>query len=420
MSAKLQSRQKRIVITGIGMVTPLGSDRESTWSSLKQGRSGTAWLRPSAVSRHSEKVPIGTMCGARCSDISTEINVAEPVVQYALSAANEAITDADLALHDLDRDRVGCVVGTSKGGLAAFERAHRATYQGDVELNPYDWTAFWPNSAATYLSNRFDLRGPSICPIAACATGLNCVVRAADLIRDDYCDAVIAGSSDASLCESVLASFHRLGVLARGFDDPATACRPFDRDRSGFLVGEGAAIMILEDAEHAAARGALPYAEYLGAAIAADHSGLTQLEASADGLTRLIQDVLRCSEVTSEELDYANLHGTATRLNDVCETRAVKQALGTKANRLKCSSLKGSVGHLLGAAGSFELASTVLAMRDSTVPPTINLFEADSECDLDYTPNDAIPQRIEHALKLSLGFGGHQVACVLRRGESDR
>ena len=405
----IASPKKRVVVTGIGMVTPLGTDRESSWQALKSGRSATDWLTSNG---NTNNAPVGTRCGAACTSIRSQH--AEPVVNFAVAATSEAVKDAGLDINPDSRDRIGCVVGTSKGGLLSFTRAHQATYGSSTDASPHDWMNFWPNSAATYLSQQFDLRGPCLCPIAACATGLNCVVRAADLIRDDHCDAVIAGSSDASLCESVLASFHRLGVLARGFDDPTTACRPFDRDRNGFLVGEGAAILILEDAEKAADRGVTPYAEWISSAIAADHSGLTQLETEAHGLTRLIHDVLRRAELTSDELDYANLHGTATILNDLCETKAFKQALGKKANQIPCSSLKGSVGHLLGAAGSFEVASTILAMRDSVVPPTVNLNEPDVECDLDYTPRESRFHRIENAMKLSLGFGGHQVACVLR------
>jgi len=238
--------------------------------------------------------------------------------------------------------------------------------------------------------------------------------RGFELVRDGHCDVVLAGSSDASLCTSVLASFHRLGVLARGFDDPATACRPFDRHRSGFVVGEGAAMLVLERLDRAVARGAPIYAEWIASGYAADVSGVTQLEEKPLGLIRLIHDVLRRAGLTASEIDYVNLHGTATQQNDLCETNALKQAFGTAAKSLRCSSLKGGVGHLLGAAGSVEVAATMLAMRDGVIPPTVNLTEPDSDCDLDYTPGSPRPQRIENALKLSLGFGGHLVAAIVR------
>ena len=238
--------------------------------------------------------------------------------------------------------------------------------------------------------------------------------RGFELIRDGHCDIVLTGSSDASLCTSVLASFGRLGVLARGFDDPATACRPFDRHRDGFVVGEGAAVLVMERLDHALQRGARPYAEWVTAGYAADVSGITRLEEQPTGLIRLIRDVLRRADLTAAEIDYANLHGTATLQNDLCETRALKQALGPTSRTLCCSSLKGGLGHLLGAAGSVETAAALLAMREGVVPPTVNLTESDSGCDLDYTPRHPRPRRIENTLKLSLGFGGHLVAAVLR------
>ncbi len=409
---------QRIVVTGIGLVTPFGPDRESSWLGLHSGHSATRWFEADteAVTRNTGFQAAGLIAGAPAYRQASGVSGLDPVVQQAMTAAAEAIGDAGISFDDCDRNRIGCVIGTSKGGLRSIANLLRQNRSGKRpqagEADP--WLQFQPNAAAATLSQRFDLRGPALCPVAACATGLISLVRGADLIRDGYCDVVLAGSTDASLQEVVLASFHRMGVLANGFDDPRTACRPFDRNRNGFLVGEGAAVFIMERLDFATARTVRPYAEWMAAGIATDHSGITRLDEQAHGLTRLIQDVLRRAELTSGEIDYVNLHGTATIPNDVCETRALKAAFGPAARGVCCSSIKGAIGHLLGAAGSVEMAATLLAMRDGVIPPTINLQSADEQCDLDYTPLVRRPRRIENALKLSLGFGGHLVAAAVR------
>lgn len=409
---------KRVVVTGIGLVTPFGSDRETSWLGLCSGRSATRWLDidDENYSDNRRGRVAGLLAGAPSNSAMSDVSDLDPVVSQAVTSAAEAIDDANIVLDDFDRNRIGCVIGTSKGGLRSFARLLRQTHsRANSETNPQnEWNQFQPNAAASTISQHFDLRGPALCPVAACATGLASLVRGADLIRDDYCDVVLAGSTDASLQEAILASFHRMGVLANGFDDPRTACRPFDRNRSGFLVGEGAAVFVMEDLDFAIARRARPYAEWMTAGLATDHSGITRLDEQATSLTRLIQDVLRRADLTSDEIDYINLHGTATIPNDVCETRALKAALGMASRHVRCSSVKGAIGHLLGAAGSVEMAATLLAMRDGVIPPTINLQSADEQCDLDYTPLQPQRQRIENALKLSLGFGGHLVAAAVR------
>lgn len=410
---------QRVLVTGIGMVSPAGPDRESSWNGLREGARAARWLEPGEGLPASEEpsVPYAGAPAAWFPELPGRI---DPVVSLALRAADEAIRDAALPLPFPSPQRAGCVAGTSKGGLSSFTAAWKARTSRPVDTLscPDDWwNRFEPASAARHLAARYDLRGAALCPIAACATGTVSVARGADLIRAGQCDVVLAGSSDASLHPAVLASFRRLRVLARDFDDPAEACRPFDRRRDGFLIGEGAAVLVLEGLDHALARGAVPYAEWLADGAAADPAHLTQLDGDPTSLSRLIVDVLRRAGVAPDEIDYVNLHGTATRQNDLCETRAVKGALGTAARRASASSLKGTIGHLLGAAGSVELAATILALRDGTVPPTANLRAPDVECDLDYTPNVPQRRRLETALKLSLGFGGHLAAAVLRTWE---
>lgn len=407
---------RRVVVTGIGLVTPLGATREVSWAAIRNGQSAARWLdaddlndalsdgEPAALSNQNLRAQWVGATAPRESLFASS----EPVVSLALSAAREAMTHAQLSLGSILSERGGCVIGTSKLGLRSFARAIR---QPECVPN----ALLWPNAAALAVASEWQLGGPALCPVAACATGLVSLIRGADLIRSGECDVVLAGSSDASLVPIVLGSFQRLGVMARGFDEASSACRPFDAERSGFVIGEGAAVMVLEDREHAAARGATVLAEFVAGGMASDPSGLTQVDPAGTALAWLIRDVLRRANVSSDEIDALNLHGTATRANDVAETRAVRAALGTAADRVACSSQKGAIGHLLGAAGSVESAIAVLSLRDQIVPPTINLRTPDPQCDLDYVTNTARPMRLRNVLKVSLGFGGHLAVGLFRR-----
>jgi 3-oxoacyl-[acyl-carrier-protein] synthase II len=425
---------QRVVVTGIGLVTPLGAGREMSWRKLVAGERAPRWLA------RDELFPFGDSGVDRCVPVNAawaggpapNLAVAgrgaaelarDPVTALALAAARESMQDAGLDGARFNPVRFGCVVGASKGGLRSFEGLAAALHAGDVDggdsrnrpIPATVWQDFLPHAASTAVAAEFGLAGPVLCPVAACATGLVSLNRGFELVRDGVCDVVLAGSSDASLVPAVLGSFSRLGVLAHGFDDPAGACRPFDRRRTGFIVGEGAAVLVLERLTHALERGAAPYAEWLAAGTATDPAGITQVDASGEALARMIGDVLDRAGRDPREIDYVNLHGTATPTNDLCETRAIHSAFGRHAGSVAASSLKGALGHLLGAAGSVELACTVLALRDGLVPPTANLEDPDPACDLDYTPLVARQRRIDVALKLSLGFGGHLAAAVLGR-----
>ena len=391
------ANRRQVVVTGIGLVTPFGIGRELSWSAIRDGRS--------AVGGFELDDPLGPRTrnwvgAAAPSQVLTSV---EPVVTMAVTAAREAMTHAGLS--DIS-EQGGCVIGTSKLGLRSFARAF-----GHVENVPHE---YWPNMAARAVASEWKLRGPALCPVAACATGLVSLIRGADLIRSGECDVVLAGSSDASLVPIVLGSFQRLGVMARGFEEPSSACRPFDAERSGFVIGEGAAVLVLEDRDHAIARGATPITEFVAGGMASDPSGLTQIDPNGTSLAWLIRDVLRRANVSPTDIDAINLHGTATRTNDVAESRAVRAAFGAAADCIACSSQKGAIGHLLGAAGSVESAFAVLALRDQVVPPTINLRTPDPQCDLDYVPNESRSRRLRNVLKLSLGFGGHVAVGLFR------
>ncbi len=430
------SPHRRVVVTGIGLITPLGIGREASWTAIREGRRAIRWLTSDDLN---EPIPPGTCwAGAPC----LTPDAGEPVVALACSAAEEAVRDSGLTSLANIADRCGCVIGTSKVGLRSFARALRTWGQApqnselaDREFVEQDrfpppilnsavpdprsrwspWQQLWPDAAVSTVAAAFGLQGPTLCPVAACATGLVSIIRGADLIRTGECDLVLAGSADASLVPIVLGSYQRLGVLARGFTDPATACRPFDVHRSGFAIGEGAAVLVLEEFHNARTRGASIYAEFVAGGTANDPSGLTQVEADGTCLARLMCDVLRRASVSASELDYINLHGTATRPNDIAETNAVRAACGTHADRVPCSSQKGAIGHLLGAAGSVETAIALLALRDQVAPPTMNLETADRQCDLDYVAGAPRPMQMRQVMKLSLGFGGHLAAGLFRR-----
>ena len=439
---------RRVVISGIGLVTPLGSDRETSWARYCAGESGLRWLPEDGQSDDASLWP-GRSAGGPASLDETLADkladrrrsdliplLAEPVISLALAGAIEAAADAGLDFDLLPNERAASVIGTSKGGMhVAFQQAHavhRGTSPPLSETFPEAWWQMLsPSGAAQAVSSLFGTTGGAIAPVAACATGLVSLIRAAELIQSGRCDVVFAGSADASLTPAIVASFRRLGVLARGFDDPATAVRPCDETRDGFLIGEGAAVFVLESAEHAARRNVKAYAEWLGGGLASDAAGLTQLADNPDALRRLIRDVLKRSQLSPSDLDLVSLHGTATRTNDVCETEALEAELTTQqlsvasteptdlasGRRVPAFSAKGSIGHLLGAAGSVEFALMLLALRDGLAPPTANLAQPLATANLNLVTGEPVARSLEHALKLSLGFGGHLAAAVVKQGE---
>jgi 3-oxoacyl-(acyl-carrier-protein) synthase len=341
-------------------------------------------------------------------------------------ASREALTDAGLGelvapstrspSSEIGRlrERFGCSIGSSKGNL---EFALHALDQLDATdaLDARFWTGFVPDALASRVMARHGLMGPSRAPVAACATGLIAVIEAANWIIDERCEVAIAGSADASLIPLVVGSYERMKVLAP-FDaaDAAGAVRPFSADRQGFVVGEGAALFVLEEHEHAARRRARIHAELAGWAMrTSPGASLVALDESPDALVHCIRGALDRAELAPDRVGHVNCHGTATKANDRWETLAIRRAFGAAANRLKLTANKSMIGHLLGAAGSVELAATVLALRDQFVPPTRNLRVPDPECDLDYTPEHGAPAAIDAALKLSFGFGGHVAAVAL-------
>ncbi|QDU09138.1 beta-ketoacyl-[acyl-carrier-protein] synthase family protein [Gimesia aquarii] len=419
-SSDIERSPRKVVITGIGLITPYGVGRESSWQKLLTGHSSTRLL-DDLSKQLNQPVVGGVIPDRQLSSTSVSSKhpfLKEPSITLALRATEEAILDAGLNLDEMSKDSIGCVIGSSKGGMASFAQAselRRMAPATEQQVPDSFWLQCFPNAASHSVAAHFDLQGAALTPVSACATGVSSVMRAAELIRDGVCDTVFAGSADASLLPTVLGSFQRMGVLAKDIQRPKEACKPYDCRRNGFVVGEGAGILVLESLEHALNRNVIPYAEWLTGTCGSDSTHLMQFDPAAESLAKLISRLLRQTSVSPSEIDYINLHGTGTQINDLYETRALHTAMGSFSKRISCSSLKGGMGHLLGAAGSVELGFTLLAMRDNLVPPTINLKEPDPRCDLNYTPFTAESKEIKTALKLSFGFGGHLVAGIVRK-----
>lgn len=411
------------MVTGLGLWTGLGSDRESTWQAIRAGRSAACWLAPEHAG------PLGPEIGCPLAGGDRSSRNGDLVLEVITRIAAEALADAGLSFRSgvpgVEPERVATLIGLSKGCVQNLGRVARARHDAR-ERAAFEWTPglwerlCWPNAGASLVASSHGLRGPCLAPIAACATGLVAVLQGADLIRRGACDVAVAGSADTSLDPMLLAAFRKMGVLARPADEPARAVRPWDRGRSGFVVGEGGAVLVLEREDAARARGVRPYAVVAGGALGADAYHATSLNPDPAGLAGLIGRALEQAGVAPHELDHVNVHGTATRINDPVECRALRLALGDAAGRVACSASKSQIGHLLGAAGAAELALTCLAIRDGFVPPTRNLDDPDPACDLDGTPHVGRALAMKTALKLSIGFGGHLAAAVLRQPEGPR
>lgn len=394
------------VITGLGCVTALGSDRESTWRGLLAGQRRGRRLSPDdfhglADSSWGELRFLG-------APAAVPPNGDEPLAALLALAAGEAAREARLEAGGFDPCRAGCVIASSKGEIVGL--GHMARDGASIR----DWTSLWPGSAGAGVARAWNLAGPRLAPVAACATGLLCLLRARDLIEQGRCDLVVAGVADASLHPGVLAAFDRMGVLAPGNGDPAGACRPFQIDRKGFFVGEGAAIFVMERREHALARGVRPLASWRGGSMVTDPSGLTRLAQSGAPLAAAVRQALDQAGLIPGEIGHIHLHGTATRLGDRAEAAGLETVFGASLGNIPCVAVKPAIGHVMGASGAVELAIATMAVSRSQVPPTIVQSPIDPGCAL---PLATSPAGVEgYALKISLGFGGHIAAACLGPG----
>ena len=401
---RFQSDEDPIVITGIGMIASVGDRREDVWRAVRNGKSGVRWLEGL------EGIPDGLLIGAPV-DIHPEYPGQLKVITLALQSASEALDDAGIDLNNIDGDRFGCAISAHMGDTSGIGGPD-GTDRSELDATGY-WRQMLPNTACVTVANRYGLYGPRLCHSAACASGLIDILAAVRAIEDHQCDVALAGSAEG-IHPLFAAGFHKMRVLAY-HDDPTQACRPFDISRNGFVMGEGAAMFVLERLSHAEHRGAHIYAEVLGGRVLADAFHVTGVDAESSSLSYLISATLDKSGLAPGDIGYINVHGTGTQLNDVAETRGIRRALGPAANSICVSSTKSILGHLVNAAGSVELAITTLALRDGFAPPTMNLTDPDPDCDLDCIPLVGRDSQFEHALKVSIAFGGSMAAVALRR-----
>jgi 3-oxoacyl-[acyl-carrier-protein] synthase II len=410
---------RRVAITGLGMVTPLGTDVPSTWDALVAGRSGAG-----PITRFDPVLsPVKFACEvkgfepARFLD-KKEIRRYDLFAQFAIAAAEEAVTDACLASSwdKVNLKRVGVLIGTGTGGLETFVENCRALFEkGPSRVSPFFVPMYMPNVAAALISMRYGAQGPNYCTVSACASSAHALGNGLQLIRDDEADIIIAGGAEAAITSLAVASFANMKALSERNDDPATASRPFDKDRDGFVLGDGAGVLILEAWEHAQRRGAKIYAELVGHGQTADAYHITAPAPDGSGAQEAMRLALKDGGIRLEEVGYINAHGTSTPHGDAAETNAVKAVFGAQARRLVFGSTKSMTGHLLGAAGALEAAVCALVVQRGVVPPTINQFTPDPACDLDSAPNTARKQAVSVALSNSFGFGGHNVTLAVRR-----
>ena len=396
-----------VVITGIGLVTANGFGRESVWESVRDGICG---IRP--VEAYHETLP-ECLNLAAAVDITPEYPGQLKSIQLSRLAAAEAVFDSGVDMHHVDRSRFGCAISGHIGDLR-FWRDSLSPPSGPAGAAARFESEQWlPNSACWNIANRYGLLGPRFSHSTACASGLIDILTAARAIRDGQCDIAIAGSGEG-IDPLFAAGFAKMRVLAGG-NDPTAGCLPFDRRRHGFVMGEGAGVFVIERLSHALGRNAKIYAELAVGRVMSDAHHVTSLNVESEALERLIRDTLQAAEIGPEDVGYINAHGTGTAQNDLLETRGIRRAFGSAADQTCVSSAKSMIGHLVNASGSVELGLTVLGMRDGYAPPTLHLDDPDPECDLDYVPLMARASRYQHALKLSLAFGGHLVAAVVRR-----
>jgi len=409
--------RRRAVITGLGAITPLATGAEKSWQKLCQGKSGVARITRFDTSGFNVQI------AAELKDFHPEdfldkkkIRRTDPFIQYALVAARMAIQDAGLPINENNTNRVGIVLGSAAGGLTMFG-ANLLTLrdQGPDRVSPFFIPGFLPNMAVGEVSMEFGIRGPSKCVVTACASGSNCIGDALRLIQYDEADAMIAGGSDAYVIPIAVAGFDKMRALSRRNDEPEKASRPFDKDRDGFVIGEGGGVVILEELESAVRRGAKIYAELIGYGSNIDSFHIT--DPDWENQARCLRLALNDAAISPVDVEYINAHGTSTISNDVSETRAIKAVLGEHSKTVPVSSNKSMVGHLLAAAGGVEAIFTVLTIIDGIIPPTINYDTPDPECDLDYVPNIARKAKVNVALSNSFGFGGVNATLVFRRFE---
>jgi 3-oxoacyl-[acyl-carrier-protein] synthase II len=408
--------ERRVVITGMGVVTPVGNDLETFWSNLKNGVSGISTIDAFDTTGYDCRI------GGQVRDFDPkpffknpkDVRRTDRFTQLAMAAAKMAIADSGIDTTNVkQRDRFGVLVSTGIGGLKTLQDQLRVLLtKGPGRNSPFTIPMLISNMAGGVISMEFGLRGPNLCIVTACATSNNAIGESWRIIKFGDADIFLAGGAEASIVEIGVAGFSAMKALSKRNDEPERASRPFDRDRDGFVMSEGAGIVVVEELEHARSRGAKIYCEITGYGVSADAYHMTAPPPDGEGAARAMKLALEHARISPGQVDYINAHATSTDIGDLCETRAIKQIFGEEAYNVPISSTKSMTGHLLGGAGGVEMAACALAIRDSVIPPTINLENPDEECDLDYTPNVARERKVRVALNNSFGFGGHNATLV--------
>ncbi|QMV74890.1 beta-ketoacyl-ACP synthase II [Comamonas piscis] len=411
--------RRRVVVTGLGCISPVGNTVAEAWSNILAGQSGIDLITKFDTTDFSCKIA-GEVKGFDLESYMSakEARTMDSFIHYGIAAAQEAVKDAGLpsgeALDDELATRIGCVIGSGIGGLPLIENTHgEYERRGARRITPFFVPASIINMVAGHVSMRFGFKGPNLSVVTACTTGLHCIGEAGRMIEYGDADVMIAGGTEATVSPLGVGGFAAMRALSTRNDDPKAASRPWDKGRDGFVLGEGAGIVVLEEYEHAKARGAKIYAELLGYGMSADAGHMTA--PNMDGPRRAMLAAMRNAGVNADQVDYLNAHGTSTPLGDLNETNAIKAAMGDHAKKMVISSTKSMTGHLLGGAGGLESVFTVMALKDQKIPPTINLVDQDPECDLDYCANTARDAKLEIAVKNNFGFGGTNGTLVFKR-----
>lgn len=409
--------KRRVVVTGLGIVSPVGSTIQKAWENILAGRSGITAIEHFDASES----PVRISAAVKDFDANEYIPAKDQkkmdiFVQYGIGASKQAIHDAGLDEFDFDPERVGVSIGSGIGGLPGIEKGHLAMLKGGArKVSPFFIPASIINMVSGNVSIMYGFRGPNTSVVTACTTGTHNIGAAARMIAYGDADVMIAGGAEMASTPLCVAGFAAARALSTRNDDPAGASRPWDRDRDGFVLGDGAGVLVLEEYEHAKARGARIYCELAGFGLNADAYHMTQPSGGGEGAARCMQRALQDAQLDAHQIDYINAHGTSTPAGDKAETEAVKLAFGEHAYQLAMSSTKSMTGHLLGAAGGVEAVFCVLALRDQVIPPTINLETPGPDCDLDYVPNEAREARLENVISNSFGFGGTNGTLVFRK-----
>jgi 3-oxoacyl-[acyl-carrier-protein] synthase II len=413
------SVSRRVVVSGVGLVLPQGVGIDPVWAKICEGVSGVGPITKFDTTDFETKIA-AEVKGFRSEDYiePKEMKKMDIFIHFALAATRIALDDAGLVISDNNAERVGAIVGTGLGGLTSIEKYHTVLLErGPQRVTPFFIPMLIANEASGQIAIHFGAKGPNLCVVTACATGAHSIGEAFRCIQHNDADVIIAGGVEATITPLAVAGFNSMKALSTRNEEPERASRPFDRDRDGFVMGEGAAIVILEELGHARARGAKIYAELIGYGYTGDAYHLAAPDPEGDGAARCMRMALRDAKLSPDEVDYINAHGTSTELNDITETVAIKRVFGDDAYKIPVSSTKSMTGHLLGAAGSAAAVFSVLTIRDRIIPPTINYETPDPRCDLDYVPNTAREQAVKVVISNSFGFGGTNATLAFKRFE---